>query len=155
MTTIPVRQPKPSENADADKDHESPEDDTDPDGIQDTDIDTRMPSSRPGRSVEPPPQRDLPPSLQPNVNVPPFQFQTQRASTPSGKGFASSGWHVLRRVSRTISRRYARCVPSGGHLQRFPGLTSRSNFVRQWIGTESWPIAAGRPHRVACFRLCE
>ena len=70
--TIPGRQPKPSENVDADKDHESPEDDTDPDGVQDTDTDTRMPSSRPGRSVEPPLQRDSPPSSQPNVNVPPF-----------------------------------------------------------------------------------
>lgn len=72
----------------------------------------------------------------------------QRANKLSRKSFASSGWHLSRMDSRTISRRYVRCVCS------LKGV-SETERVRWWIGAESWPVTAGAPHRITCFwRRC-
>jgi hypothetical protein len=151
--TIPVQRPNPSKNADADKDQvasssdQTPEDDTDSGEVR-----IAMPSSRPGRSVKSPPQRDSPPYRgystfrSPDSKCPRHRERTR----PSGTRFARSGWHLSRRGSRTVSRRYARCVPPRGTLAAFLGIDfARSNFVRWWIGTEFWPAAVGSPRRVA------
>jgi hypothetical protein len=154
--TIPVRRPNPSKNADADKaqvsssSDETPEDDTDPDEVH-----IAMPSSRPGRSVEPPLQRESPPS--PQTAIPPFVHPIPNAPPRERARPQGHVSHVLDGISHGEFQGRSRGDPQGvcppeGHLQRFPGLTSRSHFVRWWIGTESWFIAAGPPHRVACFR---
>lgn len=152
--TIPVRQPKPatSENADVDEDEDevsssSSDESQDDSAPGEEDVDISVPSSRPGHP-EPPPQRDSP-SPQPNVDIPPFIPQNAPESEQALKEKFRKFWmaSIAEGFKDDLEEIRKVRVPLEG-----PGNVSGTERVHPWVGTESWPVTAGAPHRVACFR---
>lgn len=120
------------------------QDDSDP-GVEG--VDMSLPSSRPGRPG-PPLQRDSP-SPQPTVEIPPFILPNAPESEQALKEKFRKFWmaSIAEGFKDDLEEIRKVCDPREGHCSS----AACAKHVRRWIGTESCPVTAGAPHRVACF----